>query len=85
MFFNETGYELLLQHQLLERDDRAVAAVRAPRIARIVVRRGPGQAARHPAALWLAERLVRSGERLREWSAPDTACVTGSVTRGGAA
>ena len=65
MFFNEAGYEVLLHYERQARQDRDAVVLRERR-------------ARHPMALWLAEHMLRTGARLRAWSAPEPICQPGT-------
>lgn len=79
MFFNDAGIELLLY---FEQETRRMRATPVHRPHRLVAPAPPAALAtrhdaRHPVALWLAERLVECGERLRAWSSPEPVCPVG--------
>ena len=77
MLFNEAGQELILHYSLQDRENETAATVRMA-AALASLPREASHRARHPAALWLAERLLQTGESLRAWSAPEPVCHAGT-------
>jgi hypothetical protein len=81
MTFNELSIEVIFFYEIEARRAAAMAPARrwAGPLPPLVRPDGP----RHAAVLWLSERLIGAGERLRAWSLPEPAapCATEGAGR----